>query len=865
MLLHATLGTGFSDAQCGFKAIRADRAKALLPLVQDTAWFFDTELLVLAERAGLRVHEVPVDWVDDPDSRVDLLATAVADLRGIGRLGFGLIRGTVAVPVLRDRAERPDRPASGDGGRHPGGVLGGQLIRFLVIGVVSTACYFLLYVLLRAVMTAEAANAVSLLTTAVANTAANRRITFGIRGRAHAVRHQVRGLLVFAAGLLLTSGALALLQAAAPNPSRLDELAVLLPANLLATLLRFAAYRGWVFRRGPRRVRKDRRARWAMPRSRHPAWPTPPGARDDHDRGTIPGRHQPGRGRQWPRAAGAARQRRRPGVGAAGACRSLAATAALYLVGLGRSGWANDSTRPPCRRNQKLEGHVLRVFRCVQFHHRGQAARVIVGQRGIRPHLRAELVEPAGTPGARGGRGGRAAVHDGPALVRPGAGLLAGAVLASTPVAALMFRFNNPDALLVLLIVAAAYAVTRAIEDGGTRWLVLAGSLVGFGFLTKMLQAFLVLPAFGIAYLVAGPPRLGRRVWQVTAGGLATLVAAGWWVAIVELTPASARPYIGGSTSNSVLQLTFGYNGLGRITGNETGSVGFGNGTGSPFGGAPRLTRLFGAEMGGQASWLIPAALIALAALSVVGAARAADRPHLCGHAGLGRLAAGDSGGVQLHGGDHSPLLHRGARARDRRPGGNRRRRGVACPRSPGSPRHARRGDRGERRLVVRAARPQPRLVSMAAWPRPGRRARRGDRAVRRGPADPSRRCGVAWGHPGRCGRRREPGTDRCARGPGGVQPRNRGDAARGRDPVGWARGDHGRRRTRWVRRPTGRGAGAAQNGPGGQGFTGSRGIPGGAVRRRVSRAASRARPVALAVQPPRAASRAVGWAVRRK
>ncbi len=259
MLLHATLGTGFSDAQCGFKAIRADRAKALLPLVQDTGWFFDTELLVLAERAGLRVHEVPVDWVDDPDSRVDLLTTAVADLRGIGRLGFGLIRGTVAVPVFRDRADRPDRPAIGDGGRQPGGALGGQLIRFLVIGVASTACYFVLYVLLRAVMTAEAANAVSLLATAVANTAANRRITFGIRGRVRAVRHQVRGLLVFAAGLLFTSGALALLQAAAPNPSRLDELAVLLPANLLATLLRFAAYRGWVFRR-EQRTRAERPA-----------------------------------------------------------------------------------------------------------------------------------------------------------------------------------------------------------------------------------------------------------------------------------------------------------------------------------------------------------------------------------------------------------------------------------------------------------------------------------------------------------------------------------------------------------------------------------------------------------------------------
>ena len=253
LLLHAALGTSFSDAQCGFKAIRADRAKALLPLVQDTGWFFDTELLVLAERAGLRVHEVPVDWVDDPDSRVDLLATAIADLRGIGRLGLGLIRGTAGVPVFRDRAESPARPLAGRGhARPPGGVLGGQLIRFLVIGVLSTIGYFVLYVLLRGVLSAEAANAVSLLATAVANTAANRRITFGIRGRESALRHQLRGLLAFFAGLLLTSGSLALLQAVAPHPSRPDELAVLLPANLLATLLRFVLYRGWVFHRGQR-------------------------------------------------------------------------------------------------------------------------------------------------------------------------------------------------------------------------------------------------------------------------------------------------------------------------------------------------------------------------------------------------------------------------------------------------------------------------------------------------------------------------------------------------------------------------------------------------------------------------------------
>ena len=198
----------------------------------------------------------------------------------------------------------------------------------------------------------------------------------------------------------------------------------------------------------------------------------------------------------------------------------------------------------------------------------------------------------------------------------PAAGLIAAGVLALTPVATLMFRFNNPDALLVLLMTVAAYATVRATESGRTRWLVLAGALLGFGFLTKMLQAFLVLPAFALVYLVAGPPRLGRRIVQLLAGGAALLVAAGWWVAIVQFIPAADRPYVGGSTNDSVLQLALGYNGLGRLDGNETGSVGFGGrGGGGAFGGSTGLSRLFASDMGGQISWLLPAALIALAAL----------------------------------------------------------------------------------------------------------------------------------------------------------------------------------------------------------------------------------------------------------
>jgi 4-amino-4-deoxy-L-arabinose transferase-like glycosyltransferase len=195
----------------------------------------------------------------------------------------------------------------------------------------------------------------------------------------------------------------------------------------------------------------------------------------------------------------------------------------------------------------------------------------------------------------------------------PAAGLIAGAALAVTPVAVLMFRFNNPDALLTLLLVAGAYAVTRAIEVASVRWLALAGALVGFGFLTKMLQALLVVPAFGLAYLVAAPIPLRRRIVHLLVSVGALIVAAGWWVLAVQLWPAADRPYIGGSQHNSVLELAFGYNGFGRLDGSETGSVTPGAGGGTAWG-PTGLTRLFTDDLGGQGAWLIPAALVALAA-----------------------------------------------------------------------------------------------------------------------------------------------------------------------------------------------------------------------------------------------------------
>ena len=186
------------------------------------------------------------------------------------------------------------------------------------------------------------------------------------------------------------------------------------------------------------------------------------------------------------------------------------------------------------------------------------------------------------------------------------AGLVAGAALACTPVAALMFRFNNPDALMVLLLVAAAYTLVRALERAGTRWLVATGALIGFAFLAKMLQAFTVLPAFAGVYLVAAPTGLRRRLGQLVVLGVSIAVAAGWWVATVALWPASSRPIIDGSTDNSILNLIFGYNGLSRLSG--------GTGAGGNFSGPAGLFRLFDDLMGGQASWLLPAALLALVA-----------------------------------------------------------------------------------------------------------------------------------------------------------------------------------------------------------------------------------------------------------
>jgi len=211
-VLRLALGARFSDAQCGFKAIRAEVAQELVPRVRDEEWFFDTELLVLAQRERLRIHEVPVDWVEDPDSRVAIVSTALADLRGVWRL-----------------------------------VCTSRVARFAAIGVASTAAYAVLYLLLLGPLPAGAANIVALALTAVANTAANRRITFGRKGRAGVLRDQAGGGFVFLATVAITSGALLMLDGIDRRPARALEVGVLVVSSVLATVVRYIGLRFWVF------------------------------------------------------------------------------------------------------------------------------------------------------------------------------------------------------------------------------------------------------------------------------------------------------------------------------------------------------------------------------------------------------------------------------------------------------------------------------------------------------------------------------------------------------------------------------------------------------------------------------------------
>ncbi|WP_045436361.1 bifunctional glycosyltransferase family 2/GtrA family protein [Nocardia seriolae] len=245
LILRTSLRAKFSDAQCGFKAMRSQVAKLVLPLVEDGEWFFDTALLVLAERIGLRIHEVPVDWIDDPDSRVDIVDTARKDLLGIWRVARALASGRLPINELRAAV-----------GREPlveGVPLGmvGQLVRFGLVGLTSTLAYLLLYVVLQGITGAQVANFLALLITAIGNTAANRAFTFGVRGADQAVSHHFQGLVIFGVGLALTSGSLYTLHHWAPDAAVHLDLLVLVIANLVATLLRFVGLR-FVFRNAGR-------------------------------------------------------------------------------------------------------------------------------------------------------------------------------------------------------------------------------------------------------------------------------------------------------------------------------------------------------------------------------------------------------------------------------------------------------------------------------------------------------------------------------------------------------------------------------------------------------------------------------------
>ncbi|MEU5262826.1 glycosyltransferase family 39 protein [Amycolatopsis sp. NPDC021455] len=290
----------------------------------------------------------------------------------------------------------------------------------------------------------------------------------------------------------------------------------------------------------------------------------------------------------------------------------LLGTAVLYLWGLGASGWANGFYSAAAQAGSQS-------WKALFFGSSDAANAITVDKTpaalwvmGLSARLFGVNAWSILVPQALMGVGSVWLLY---ATVRrtsgPAAGLVAGLVLALTPAAALMFRFNNPDALLVLLLVAGAYCVVRSLEKASPRWLALAGVAVGFAFLAKMLQAFLVLPAFALAYVVAAPVSLGKRLLHLLGALVATLLAAGWYLLVVALWPAASRPYIGGSQTNSLWELIFGYNGFGRITGDEVGSVGGGAGRGW---GSTGLTRLFGSEMAGGIAWLLPAAVLALAA-----------------------------------------------------------------------------------------------------------------------------------------------------------------------------------------------------------------------------------------------------------
>ena len=513
LLLKLTLRGRFSDAQCGFKALRRDAAAKLLPLVEDNEWFFDTELLVTAERLGLRIGEVPVDWVDDPDSRVQIVSTATDDLRGVWRM---LVRRPKGLRRVRSNEVTAD-----------------QLLRFAGVGVVSTLGYLFLFIAWRPLLGAFGANAVAMAIATLFNTAVHRELSRTTDGQARRGR-----LFAVAGGLYLVSLGLTTLglvvaavgrpvgparRAGGPHRGQPDRrrLPVRRPAGLDLP---------------PERPRRSRphggvpmtdltpatRRLGGGPRPARAGRPRPPA---DAAPGAAAVDAGPAPQLAGPLRAGQGERRR---LGAPALLALLVATAVLYLWGLGASGWANSFYSAAVQAGTKSwkamffgssdSSNFITVDKPPAFLWPMEISARIFGLNSW-SMLVPQALEGVATVGlvylsVRRWFSAQAA-------------LLGGAVVALTPVAAMMFRYNNPDALLALLLTGATYATMRGLEQAQTKWLVLAGALVGFGFITKMMQAFLILPVMAVVYLLAAPTGWWRRVWQVFLMGVSVLVAAG--------------------------------------------------------------------------------------------------------------------------------------------------------------------------------------------------------------------------------------------------------------------------------------------------------------------------------------------------
>ena len=549
----------------------------------------------------------------------------------------------------------------------------------------------------------------------------------------------------------------------------------------------------------------------------HPSIPT--GACHDrhHDvrRARGRGRHVPAHGRAQRLLRGTGPRWERPAL-----LGLLALTAFLYLINLSRNGWANDFYAAAVEAGTKSwKAFFFGSFDSSSFItvDKTPASLWVMELSGRIFGVNSwSVLVPQALEGV-------ACVGVLYAAVRrwfgPAAGLIAGLTLALTPVAALMFRFNNPDALLVLLLTAAAYMMVRALENGRSRWLVFAGLLLGFAFLAKMMQAFLVVPGFAVAYLWAGPPKLGERIWQVLLAGAAIIVGGGWWVAIAELVPAADRPYFGGSTNNNILQLAIGYNGLGRLTGSETGSIG---------GRARRGRRLRRRDRHH------PAVLLGVRRPDQLAAPGRPDLPR--GHAvgvppgrphrpdprrgpAVGRLAAVHRPRVQLHERHHPPVLHGRPRTGDRRPRQRGRDGAVGAAAGVVRPPGGHGGRRGDGLVGLRAAQPVGVVAPVAPLGHHPGRCRRGGVDPGRPPAGRAGRVppGRPGGRPRRAAAARAGGRSGGGRAGGGarragrVRHRRGGDHAHRVDPeCGTA--DHGgpwwpRRGGRRNRRPRDRDA----------------------------------------------------------